>query len=164
MGNHTKNSKKSPYTNSNCSSLKLILLVDGCQCDYITKSKTLVYTWNITKTYFIWKFISQNNCWLFSSLETKNYEWIFVFWNFEAKRLRNLAAKKTKKINQLPPTLIKPKVIEVFEYWILKEWGSAECRNRYCVFSCPHLQTLERERERARGLQFAFCMMQEQLH
>jgi hypothetical protein len=42
-GNHTKNSKKSPYTSSDCSSLKLILLVDGCQCDYITKSKEKKY-------------------------------------------------------------------------------------------------------------------------
>jgi hypothetical protein len=47
--------------------------------------------------------------------------------------------EKTRK-HQLPPTLINPKVIEVFEDCILKGWGSAECRNRYCVFSCPHLQ------------------------
>ncbi len=39
MGDHTKNSKKSQYTSSDYWSLKLILLVDGCQCDYITKSK-----------------------------------------------------------------------------------------------------------------------------
>jgi hypothetical protein len=39
MGDHTTNSKKSPYTSSDYSSLKLILLVDGCQCDYITKFK-----------------------------------------------------------------------------------------------------------------------------
>jgi hypothetical protein len=39
MGDHTKNSKKSRYTSSDYWSLKLILLVDGCQCDYITKSK-----------------------------------------------------------------------------------------------------------------------------
>jgi hypothetical protein len=39
MDDHTKNSKKSPYTGFDYSSLKLILLVDGCQCDYITKSK-----------------------------------------------------------------------------------------------------------------------------
>jgi hypothetical protein len=39
MGDHTKNSKKSPSTSSDYPSLKLILLVDGCQCDYITKSK-----------------------------------------------------------------------------------------------------------------------------
>jgi hypothetical protein len=39
MGDHTKNSKKSRYTSSDYWSLKLILLVDGCQGDYITKSK-----------------------------------------------------------------------------------------------------------------------------
>ncbi len=39
LGDHTKNSKKSPYTSFDYSSLKLILLIDGCQCDYITKSK-----------------------------------------------------------------------------------------------------------------------------
>jgi hypothetical protein len=39
LGDHTKNSKKSPYSSFDYSSLKLILLVDGCQCDYITKSK-----------------------------------------------------------------------------------------------------------------------------
>jgi len=47
----------------------------------------------------------------------------------------------------LPPTVINPEVIQVFEDWILKGWGSTECRNRYCVFSCPHLHH-ERERER----------------
>ncbi len=31
FGDHTKNSKKSPYTSSDYSSLKLILFVDGCQ-------------------------------------------------------------------------------------------------------------------------------------
>jgi hypothetical protein len=38
-GDPSIDSKKSPYISSDYSSLKLILLVDGCQCDYITKSK-----------------------------------------------------------------------------------------------------------------------------
>ncbi len=78
--------------------------------------------------------------------EKKNYEWIFVIWKFEAKRLRNLATKKPKK-NQLPPTLINPKVIEVFEFWMVKGWGSADCRNA-TVFSLAHICTT-RESERA---------------
>jgi hypothetical protein len=45
MGDHTKNSKKSPYTCSDYWSLKLILLVDGCQCVYIRKSKEKKKTW-----------------------------------------------------------------------------------------------------------------------
>ncbi len=65
--------------------------------------------------------------------DKKNYEWIFVIWKFEAKRLRNLATKKLK-IKAVAHTVINPKVIEIFEDWILKGW------------------------------QFAFCIMQERLH
>jgi hypothetical protein len=47
--------------------------------------------------------------------------------------LRNLATKKLK-IKAVAHTVINPKVIEIFEDWILKGW------------------------------QFAFCIMQERLH
>jgi hypothetical protein len=67
--------------------------------------------------------------------------------------------EKTKK-NQLPPIVINPKVIEVFEDWIVKGWGGARNAETAIVFSLAHVCTT-RERERARGRQFVFCMMQQ---
>jgi len=75
---------------------------------------------------------------IFASLETKITNEYLLFQNLRPKDCE-ISPRKNKKTNQLPQTVIDPKVIEVFEDWIVKGWGSAECRNRYCVFSCPHL-------------------------
>ncbi len=137
--------KKSPYTSFDYSSLKLILLVDGRQCDYITKSKeekkqNLGINLKYNKNLFSLKIQFPKKLLIFAFLETKNYEWIFVIEKLRPKDCE-ISPRKNKKKNQLPPTLINLKVNEVFEDWILKGWGNAECecRNRYCVFSRPHL-------------------------
>ncbi len=89
---------------------------------------------------------------------------MFVIWKFEAKRLRNLATKKQKK-NQLPPTVTNPKVIEVgFRRLETKRVGGHEMQKPLLCFLLPTFAPLDREREGARGRQFAFCMMQERLH
>jgi hypothetical protein len=71
--------KKSPYPSSDCSSLQLILLVDGCQCDYITKSKgkkkqkqNLGKNVKHNKNLFPLKIRFPNKLLIFASLKTKN--------------------------------------------------------------------------------------------
>jgi hypothetical protein len=71
--------KKSPYTSFDYSSLKLILLVDGCQCDYITKSKeekkkNLGINLKYNKNLFSLKIQFPKKLLIFAFLETKNYE------------------------------------------------------------------------------------------
>jgi len=71
--------KKSPYASSDYSSLKLILLVDGRQCDYITKSKekkkqNLGINLKYNKNLFSLKIQFPKKLLIFASLETKNYE------------------------------------------------------------------------------------------
>jgi hypothetical protein len=75
---------------------------------------------------------------IFASLETKKIRMNICYLKIRGQKIAKSPNEKTKK-NQLPPTVLNPKVIEVFEDWILKGSGSAECINRYCVFSCPHL-------------------------
>jgi hypothetical protein len=72
------------------------------------KKKNLGINLKYNKNLFSLKIHFPIKLFIFSSLEKKNYEWIFVIWKFEAKRLQNLATKKQKKISC-------PKVIEVFE-------------------------------------------------
>jgi hypothetical protein len=146
MGDHTKNSKKSPYTSSDYSSLKLILLVDGCQCDYITKSKekkkkkkqNLGIILKYDKNLFSLKLHFPKKLLDFGFFRDKKLRMNICYLKIWGQKIGKSRPEKTRK-HQLPPTLINPKVIEVFEDCILKGWGSAECRNRYCVFSCPHL-------------------------
>jgi len=74
--------------------------MDGCQCDYITKfkeKKNLGINLKYNKNLFSLKIHFPKKLLIFASLETKNYERIFVIWKLEAKRLRNLATKKQKK-------------------------------------------------------------------
>jgi hypothetical protein len=112
---------------------KLILLVDGCQCGYITKSKEKIKPLGINLKYnkylFSLKIHLPKKLLIFSSLKTKKItnEYL-LFENLRPKDCEIWPRKKKK--NQLPPTTINPKVTEVFEDWILKGWRNAEFRNR----------------------------------
>jgi hypothetical protein len=142
MGDPSMNSKKSSYTSSYYSSLKLILLVDGGQCDYITKfkekKKNLGINLKYNKNLFSLKIHFPKKIVDFCFFRDKKVRMNICYLKIWGQKIAKSRHEKTNK-NQLPPTLQNPKVIEVFEDWILKGWGSAECRNRYCVFSFPHL-------------------------
>ncbi len=71
------------------------------------------------------------------------------------QKIANSRHEKPKK-NQLPPTLINPEVIEVFEDWIVKAGGARNAETA-TIFSLAHIcTTRERERE-GDSLHFAWC-------
>jgi hypothetical protein len=121
------------------------------------KKKTLGINLKYNNTYFLWKFISPKELLIFCSLKTKRLRINICYLKIWGQKIAKSRHEKTKK-NQLPPTVINHKVIEIFEDWILKWWGEHGMQKPLLCFLLPTNAPLEREREReGDSLHFASC-------